>query len=400
MSKDRRSVVRRGLIPTMDSRPLVTPIYPAVAYSLDDPSAMDAVYEGRIEGYTYAREGHPNASVLAAKIDWLEGLASEHGPGVITSSGMAAISTLFLALLQEGDHIVAGDQLYGRCLRLLRQELPRLGFDVTLADPTNAAAVEAAIRPTTRLILVEAVSNPTLRVADMAAIASLAQRHGTTLAVDNTFTTPKAYNPLVQGADIVIHSLTKLLAGHSDVTLGYIAGKDRTLNQRLGETAVTCGMTPSPFDCWLAERGLHSFDLRAERAATNARTIADSLAALDDIASVIYPGRADHPDHERASALFGDFMGTMVSFRLRGDDRATADRFLHAINHIPFAPTLGDIATTLSHPHSSSHRAVAPEERAALGLSEGFMRLSVGVEAIDLLRDEIEEAVKAAHKGP
>lgn len=393
-----RSIVRRTKAPRSVSKPLATPIFPAVAYNATDPDEMDATYEERIEGYTYAREGHPNSTVLAEKIDWLEGVTPEMGHGVVVGSGMAAISTLFLTCLDAGDHIVAGDQLYGRCLRLLRQDLPRMGFEATLANPTDADAIERAIRPETRMILVEVVSNPTIRVADMAGIADIAKRHGVLLAVDNTFTTPRAYRPFDHGADIVIHSVTKLLSGHSDATLGYIAGMNEALNRSFHDTAVTWGMAPSPFDCWLAERGLHSFDLRFERASANAAILADHLANLDGVDHVLYPGRADHPDHKRATSLFGTKMGNMLSFRLRGDDRASANAFLRAADQIPFAPTLGDIATTLSHPNSSSHRGIAPEARAALGITEGFIRVSVGVEDIEMLKTEMTAAVNAAQK--
>jgi len=395
MAKDHRSIVRRTKIPTSVSRPLVTPIYPAVAYISNDPDEMDAQYEGRVEGYTYAREGHPNASVLAEKIDLLEGVTPEMGKGLVTGSGMASISTLFLSLLERGDHVVAGDQLYGRCLRLLKQDLPRLGFEATLADPTDALAIEAAIRPETKLILIEVVSNPTLRVADLLGIREVAMRNNVLLAVDNTFTTPRAIRPLDHGADIVMHSLTKLLAGHSDVTLGYIAAKSEALNRSLCDTAVSWGMTPSPFDCWLAERGLHSFDLRFERAQANAMALADFLADLDGVESVLYPSRADHPDHELAKSLFGENTGNMLSFRLAGG-RAIANAFLRAAQQIPFAPTLGDIATTLAHPASSSHRGLSPEARAELGITEGFIRVSVGVEDIEQLKREMGEAIAAA----
>ena len=400
MKDKHHSIVRRTNVPESIAKPLATPIFPAVAYSATDPDQMDAIYEGRAGGYTYAREGHPNATVLAEKIDWLEGLTPDMGRGVVVGSGMAAISTLFLALLNKGDHIVAGEQLYGRCLRLLRQELPRMGFDVTLVDPTDAEAVGQAIRPETRMILVEVVSNPTIRVADMAGIADVARRHNVLLAVDNTFTTPKAYRPFEHGADIVIHSVTKLLAGHSDVTLGYIAGKDEELNRSFNDAAATWGMAPSPFDCWLAERGLHSFELRFERASANAAILADHLAELDGVDHVLYPGRADHPDHERAVSLFGNNMGNMLSFALRGDSRAAANAFLTAADQIPFAPTLGDIATTLSHPNSSSHRGVNPEIRTALGITEGLIRMSVGIEDVNILARELTVAVNAAQGTP
>lgn len=392
---DRRSIVRRQALPASVSRPVVTPIFPSVVYRSTDADELDAQYEGRAQGYTYAREGHPNATVLGEKVDWLEGVTPGMGRGTVTGSGMGAVGALFLGLLRAGDHIVAGDQLYGRSLRLLRQDLPRLGFEASLADPTDAAAFAGAIRPETRMLLVEVVSNPTLRVADMEGIARLARERGLILAVDNTFTTPRAYRPFAQGADIVIHSLTKLLAGHSDVTLGWIAARTPEMNRALYDAIVTWGMTPSPFDCWLAERGLHSFELRYDRAEANARTLAEALSSTPGVERVLYPGRADHPDHNRATALLGERTGNMVSFRLDGG-RETVNRFLRAAEHIAFAPTLGDIGTTLSHPASSSHRGLTPEGREALGITEGFIRVSVGCEACDQLVAEITRAVAAS----
>ena len=218
------------------------------------------------------------------------------------------------------------------------------------------------------------------------------------LAVDNTFTTPRLYHPFEQGADVVIHSVTKMLGGHSDVTLGYVAARDPALGRRLYDVAVTWGLTPSPFDCWLAERGLHSFEIRFERAQANAAALADHLAGLAGVEAVLYPGRADHPDHNRAVSLLGGQGGTMVGFRLNGG-RAEVNRFLRAAEHIPFAPTLGDIGTTLAHPASSSHRALTPEARAALGITEGFIRVSVGIEEIGLLKDEFAAAVAASQQG-
>ena len=216
--------------------------------------------------------------------------------------------------------------------------------------------------------------------------------------MDNTFTTPRLYRPFDYGADFVIQSVTKMLAGHSDVTLGYAAARDPALRQRLYDVCVTWGLTPSPFDCWLAERGLYSFDVRFDRAQQNAAALADHLAGLEGVEAVLYPGRPDHPDHNRAVALLGGQGGNMVSFRLKGG-RAEVNRFLRAAEHIPFAPTLGDVGTTLSHPASSSHRTLTPEGRAALGITEGFIRVSVGIEDIGMLKAEFSEAVAASLAG-
>lgn len=391
MSDHPKTIVRRGNVPDSVSKPVVTPIYPSVVYASPDADALDAQYEGVASGYTYAREGHPNADVLARKIDSLENAEG----GLITSSGMSALSAIYLGLLQAGDHIVAGDQLYGRNLRLLTEDLPRLGFSASLCDPTDVNAVAAAIRPETRMILVEALSNPTLRVADMEGIAALARDRGVLLVVDNTFTTPSMYRPLDAGADIVMHSVTKLLSGHSDVMLGYVAARDPAHRQAMLDAVVTWGLTPSPFDCWLAERGMQSFHLRFARAQENAAALADAIAPLEGVEAVLYPTRSDHPDHNRAAGLFDGTSGNMLSFRLRGG-RDQVNRFIRATQGIPFAPTLGDIGTTLSHPASSSHRALSPDARAKLGITEAFFRVSVGVEDIDILREEFIRGIKAA----
>ena len=391
MTDDPRSVVRRQGWPESASRPVVTPLSPSVVYASEGPDALDAQYEGRAPGYAYAREGHPNWTVLSDKLAWMEGAAA----GVVTGSGMAAIGAVFLSELTAGDHVVAGDQLYGRSLRLLRHELPRMGVEVTFADPTDGAAFAAALRPETRLVLVEVVSNPTIRVADMAAIEAACRDAGVPLAVDNTFTTPALFQPLARGAAYTIHSVTKLLAGHSDATLGWVGTRDAERAGRLTDVAVSWGMTPSPFDCWLAERGLHSFDLRLARAQSNAAALADRLAELPGVEAVLYPTRPDHPDHNRAMALLGCRGGNMVSFRLAGG-RAAVTRFVEAAANIPFAPTLGDVATTVSHPPSSSHRGLTAEERADLGITEGFLRVSVGIEDEALLLREVTAAVEAA----
>ena len=381
----RRRPMRDGV-----SQPLVTPIQPAVVYNSPSITTLHAQYEGSAEGYVYAREGHPNADMLAAQIDGLEGGEG----GLITGSGMAAVTAALMGLLSAGDHVIGGDQLYGRSLRLMTQDLHRFGIETSLVDAGRAAAVEAAIRPETRMILIEIVSNPTLRIADLEGIAALCRARGILLAVDNTFATPRAIRPFDWGADLVIHSVTKLLGGHADVTLGYVSARDPDHRKAVYDFAVTTGLTPSPYECWLAERGLYTFDLRYDRAEANARALADHLAGLPGVARVIYPGRDDHPDRPRAQTLLRGRDGNMVSFEIDGDE-AAADRLVRAGHQLAFAPTLGDVATTLSHPPSSSHRAVSPADRTALGISDGFFRVSVGIEEIDLLKEEFNAALAA-----
>ncbi len=378
-------------LPETASTPVVTPLMPSVVYASETPDQLDAQYEGRAMGYTYAREGHPNADVLARRIDAMEGAPV---PGLVLGSGMAAVTAVLLGLCKAGDHVVGGDQLYGRSLRMMRDDLPRLGIETSLADPTNAAAFAAAIRPNTRLVLIEVVSNPTLRIADVQGIAEICREKGVLLVLDNTFTTPRAVKPFELGADVVLHSVTKLLAGHSDVTLGWVATRDADLSKAIYDFAVTTGMTPSPFDCWLAERGLMSFDLRFDRAEANAARLADHLAAQPMVKRVLYPTRPDHPDRARAQGLLQGRGCNMVSFELNGG-RAEANAFTKGAHQIAFAPTLGDVGTTLSHPASSSHRALTPEARAALGMSEGFFRVSVGLEDVDALIAAFDEGLAA-----
>ena len=391
MALPKKTVVRRTPMPESISQPVVTPIYPSVVYSSASADQLDAQYEGDVHGYTYAREGHPNASVLASKIDVLENASG----GIITSSGMAAISTTVLALLKQGDHIVASDQLYGRTWRMLKHDLPKMGINTTFVDPTDGQTIAAAVTPDTKMLMFEVVANPTLRIADVTTISKLARQKNILLVIDNTFTTPIGFSPYEHGADVVIHSVTKLMGGHSDVTLGYVAAKKPEHQKCIYDTAVTWGFTPSPFDCWLAERGLHSFELRFDRAQSNAMKIADFLSKLPSVASVLYPGQSDHPDHDRAKQVLGEDFGNMVSFVIRGG-RAAANALINAAPQIPFAPTLGDVATTLSHPASSSHRGLTESERKAIGIDEGFFRLSVGIEDSDLICDELSKAIAEA----
>ncbi|MBW4708939.1 aminotransferase class I/II-fold pyridoxal phosphate-dependent enzyme [Roseobacter sp. YSTF-M11] len=392
MKNETGSLVRPDALPESASRPVVTPLSASVVYASETPDMLDQQYQGDLHGYTYAREGHPNADVVGRRIDRME---ASPNPGVVTSSGMAAVSAVLLGVTQTGDHVIGGNQLYGRSLRMMTEDLPRLGITTSMVDPGDIAAMRAAIRPETRMILIEAVSNPTLQVADVAGLSALAKEAGLLLVVDNTFTTPRAFRPFEWGADVVIHSLTKLLAGHSDVMLGYVAARDRALNDRLRVFTVTAGMNPSPFDCWLAERGMLSFDLRFDRAQSTAARLADHLASLKGVKRVIYPGRADHPDHVRADALLSGQFCNMVSFELDGD-RAVANAFTRAADGLSFAPTLGDVGTTLSHPASSSHRALTAEKRTALGMSEGFFRVSVGLEDPGTLCTVFEQAVTTA----
>ena len=373
------------------STPVVPAIQPSVVYASECPGALDAQYEGRVQGYTYAREGHPNADALARQIDNMEGMEG----GIVTGSGMSAVAATLLGLTRFGDHVIGGSQLYGRSLRLMTEDLPRLGIETSLADATDAGAIAKVMRPNTKLVLIEVVTNPGIRIADLTGIADLCRERGALLVVDNTFTTPRAIRPVDHGADIVIHSLTKLLAGHSDATLGWVCAREAALNERLRVFAVTMGLTASPFDCWLAERGLATFDLRFEHTQATARRLADWLSVQKGVTRVLYPTRPDHPEAGRAQSLLHGQGCNMVSFEITGG-RAAADAFARAASGIAFAPTLGDVGTTLSHPASSSHRALDPQAREAIGISEGFFRVSVGLEEPEALISCFDQGLHAA----
>ena len=382
--------LRRPAWPENAARPLVSPLQPSAVYVSDGPDMLDAQYAGEVPGYTYAREGHPNADVLAGMIDGMEGMTG----GLITGSGMAAVTAAMLGCLGAGDHVLGGDQLYGRSLRLLTETLPALGILTSTADSTDSGAMAAALRPETRLVLIEVISNPTIRVADVAGIAALCRERGILLAIDNTFTTPFGFRAGEYGADLVIHSVTKLLSGHSDTTLGYVAARDPAIAEKIRTLTITMGLTPSAFDCWLAERGLLSFELRYARAESNALALAEALSKAGPVRRVIYPQRPDHPDHNRATSLLGSRGSHMLSFEIEGG-RAEANRLVAAMPEIAFAPTLGDISTTLSHPASSSHRGLTAEARASIGITEGFFRVSVGCEPPDGLVGAFEKGLAA-----
>ncbi|MCH2164695.1 MAG: aminotransferase class I/II-fold pyridoxal phosphate-dependent enzyme [Marinovum sp.] len=380
--------------PLSVSYPVVTPLSPSVVYASATPDALDAQYEGATHGYTYAREGHPNADILAARLASMEGCAA----GLVLGSGMAAVTAALLGLCKAGDHVIGGDQLYGRSLRMMAEDLPRLGIATTLADPTDVASVRAAIQENTRMILIEVISNPTLRVADVEGIRALCAERDILLVVDNTFTTPRAFKPFDFGADVVLHSVTKLLAGHSDATLGWVGSRKAELMDRMRVFSITLGLTPSPFDCWLAERGLMTFDMRFERAQSNAMALSEALSQMPGVTKILYPAARTHPDHNRAMGLTGGQGCNMVTFEVAGG-REAANKLAEEAQMPPgiaFAPTLGDVGTTLSHPASSSHRALDEARRNAINISQGTFRVSVGLEEPDALIDVFRRAVAAS----
>jgi cystathionine beta-lyase/cystathionine gamma-synthase len=371
------------------SAPLVPPLYQSSVYTLPDLDALDRISDGEEAGFIYARDAHPNALWLAERLAALESASW----AVVCGSGMAAITAGVLALTQQGARLVASNRLYGRTTQLLGQELARYNVQTTFVDTGDLDQVRAALAGA-KALLVETMSNPLVRVADIEALAELAHEHGSLLVVDNTFATPVLMRPLERGADLVVESLTKMIGGHSDVTLGILCGRDNDHLPQLTALVSIWGLASNPFDCWLAARGLATLPLRMRAATANAAALADWLAAQPGIAQVVYPGRPDHPDHDLARRQFPHGCGNMLCFELRGG-REAANRFLRAATGIPFSPSLGHTATTCSHPASTSHRYLSPGERRRQGIGDGLVRLSVGVEELTQIQHEMAKGLFA-----
>ncbi len=391
MKKSKKSVVRRGIWPENIGVPVVTPLSPTVVHHYKDADELQSLHEGEINGFDYARDGHPNAEVLADKISWMEGASC----GLMTASGMSAITAVLLSVMNKGGKIAAASQLYGRSLRMMQQEMPRLGFETAFFNGSDPSTFDEAIGSDTKIVLAEIVSNPMLRVTHFAELVKKVKSVGALLLVDNTFTTPNGFKPLEQGADLVMNSVTKMLSGHSDLNLGYIGAKDEMLMVHIGDTLATFGLNSSPYNCWMAERGLHTFDLRYQQSQNNASQLAGFLQEQPNVTKVIYPNLENHPDFEMANKILKNGFGSMVSFVLDGG-RDQANSFLRTAKNIPYCPTLGDVATTVIMPSVSSHRKFPKQERVAMGIEDNLIRVSAGIEKFELIKEEFSEALKAA----
>ncbi|MCA9186714.1 MAG: PLP-dependent transferase [Pirellulaceae bacterium] len=385
------------------TQPHAAPIFLSSVYRCVDTQQADAIAEQRAEGFVYRRDAHPNATMLAHKCSSIHGAAWAH----VTSSGMGALAALLLAEMKAGEHLVASRQMYGRSLQLLETERVRGTCDYSLVDISNEDDVGAAMRENTRWVLAETISNPSLRVCDIRELADLAHRHQARLAIDNTFASPMLCRPLELGADVVWESASKIINGHGDVILGWLCGTDETTHrQQLGHRAEltslssnvaaaisTYGLASSPFDCWLALRGLATLPLRCERAVDNARRAAEMLQGHAQVLTVLYPGLANHVDHPLAQRQFGGRGGYVVTFTLQGG-RAAVDQFMRAAEKLPFCPSLGDVNSTVSHPMSTSHRQLNAAAQQSLGIDGGTIRLSLGTESWDWLEEVLRAALE------
>jgi cystathionine beta-lyase/cystathionine gamma-synthase len=378
---------RLDFLPPQSTQPASPPIYAASVYRCESPEQARKLLAGELPGYVYSRDGHPNADLLAEKCRELHGAAR----AAVCGSGMSALAVAALAQLAAGDHLLVSNQLYGRSSQLFTSELGRLGITGTLVDTCDLRATAAAFTPSTRLVVVETITNPLLRVSNLAALADLARSKGARLLVDNTFASPVLCRPLEFGAHLVVESLTKIMSGHSDVLLGLVCGRDDCWD-RVPLVLSAWGLSSSPFDCWLAARGLGTLALRIDRAAANALAAAQFLSTQGTVNQVHYPGLPAHPDHELARRQFSGRFGHVVTFTLAGGRRA-AERFIASARRIPFCPSLGDLSTTLSHPASTSHRGLSTEVREAQGISEGTIRLSVGIESVQTVIEALTEGL-------
>lgn len=376
--------------PRPDFTPTVTPIYPATAFVYDDTETLDAVFGKERPGYVYTRYANPTTTALEAAIASLESTAD----AVAFASGMGAVYAALLLDVRAGDRIVAAPDIYGASYAILSKLMPTLGVETVFVDLLDLDAAAETIRSTRpSLVYVETISNPLIRIADLPALTAIAHEHGARVAVDNTFASPWLINPAAFGADTVVHSTTKYLGGHGDVTGGVIA-TSRERAAELREINKLVGSVSSPFDSWLTLRGLKTLPLRMKQQSDNADAIARWMNEDARVSRVNYPGLMNLGG---AEAMFRRReRGGMLSFEIAGAEREQVFRFLEALRLVVPATTLGDVYSLVLYPAISSHRAVPVEERLKMGISDGLVRLSVGIEDVADIIADLDRALSAA----
>jgi cystathionine gamma-lyase len=352
----------------------IVPIYQTSTYTQEAP--------GQHKGYEYSRTGNPTRAALEECVAALEG--AEYG--LAFASGLAA-TTAVMSLLSPGDHIVAGDDLYGGSYRLFDKVLQKSnGLDFTFVDTTDPESVEAALRPETKMLWIETPTNPMLTLSDIPLLSEMARERGATVAVDNTFASPYFQQPLSLGADIVVHSTTKYMGGHSDVVGGAAVTSDPDLHERMAFYQNAAGGVPGPFDSWIVLRGLKTLAVRMRQHEENALAVARFLQDHPQVATVNYPGLPSHPQHDLAKRQMSGFSG-MVSFTLKGGAEA-AYAAVQKTEVFHFAESLGGVESLITHPATMTHAAIPKEQRESRGVTDGLLRLSVGIEdAEDLVAD-------------
>ena len=385
-----RTIAARGAghIPFGSAPPLGGMIHQSTVGVHPDLNTSERLLSGEEAGYSYYRFGHHNGDVLDATVAALEGAED----AVSASSGMAVITAALLTTAHAGDHVIVDTNAYGGTRVMCETDLPRFGLVVSFVDVTDLDAVAAALRPSTTTVFIEAMSNPTMRVPDLDGLVALAERHHLVTVVDATFVSPVMLQPIAHGADLVLHSIPKYLGGHSVAMGGVVSGSAAQIDE-IRHFIIRSGSTLGPFDAWLAHLGIKTLPLRMAAHTANATRIAALLDGHDSVALVSHPSLTTHPDHDVATRLYPHGTGGMLSFTFSGGFDA-AKSFIEAVREdIPLAPSLGDVATTVSHPASSSHRNLDPAVRAQLGIGDGLLRLSIGIEDGDDLADTISAAL-------
>lgn len=389
MSDHRRAPITAAIHtqrPALLGRPISSPIFQTTTFALPSAGELSRVaVEVSAPGF-YTRHGNPNHAELGDAVATLEGAER----GLVFGSGMGALTTAVLALVRSGDHVVAQRSMYGGSLSLVQALLPRLGVECTLVDQTDVGAWARAVTPATRLFLIESPSNPRLEITDIAAVASVARERGIFTLADNTFATPVNQRPIELGVDLVWHSATKYLAGHSDTSAGVVVGPD-ALIETIWSMSLTIGAVLGPFDAWLVTRGIRTLHLRVERHNTTGAVVAGHLCRRADVAVVHYPGLATHPSHAIAARQMGGF-GGVLSFELRDGFDAAATT-IERLELFQLSASLGSVESLAVHPASMWRAVLTDEEVIAAGLQPGLVRLSCGLEDPADLIDDLDRAL-------
>lgn len=365
---------------------LVSPLYQTATFAFANTAQGSARFAGEEPGYIYSRLGNPTITELEQRVAALE----DYPAAAATATGMGAVSAAMLAFLQQGDHVLVSDAIYGCSFALFSHLFTRFGIEVSFVDMADLEQTAAAMQTNTKLVFLESPVNPHLKVIDIAAVAAIAHAGGAKLVVDNTFMTPLLQQPRRQGADLVLHSATKYLNGHGDVVAGIVCGSAEDIELIKLTTLKDMGATMSPHDAWLILRGLKTLDVRMQRHCENAQQVAEYLRDHAQVREVYYPGFADHP----AQQLMGTQMhgaGAVIAFELCGDIN-TARQFLDSLQLITIAVSLGDAETLIQHPASMTHSPYTPEARAAAGITDTLVRISVGLEAVSDILSDLEQA--------
>lgn len=367
----------------------VSPIYQTSTYVLPNTEEAIRLNQNQDQGFTYTRFGSPSAAELERKIAILENAEAALAVG----SGMAAISTALLTLLQNGDHVIAGDVIYGCTFALIKNVLTSFGVEVTLVDTSDLEQVKAALRPNTKCIYVETPANPTLRISDIEEISKIAHENGAKVIVDSTFASPYLQRPLDLGADIVVHSGTKFLCGHGTVVAGVLAGSKKLMDRARFPILQVFGSVISPFDAWLLMQGMKTLGIRMERHCENAMKVAEFLDNHPQVEKVYYPGLASHPTHEIAKKQMTGGFGGLMSVDIKGGIEA-GKVMMDNVKVFSLATSLGNIDSLIQHSPTMSHFDMSKEEREAVGINDGQVRISVGVEDVDDLIADLDQALK------